>query len=238
MKRRFVALAGAALLALAGQQVSAADLPLKAAPRAVAPTFSWGGYYVGLHSGYAWGDAELFVPGSAASGTPVAHPDSYTFGGHVGYRRQINAWVLGGEADLSWLDGDNAGVVPNFPSQSFRAKTRWDASLRGVLGYTFNRWMVYATGGWSWLSIFGCGETTGVAVCLTDTSVTRTIDGWTAGGGLAYAYSDNLIARLEYLYADYGTFTFTGAGITGNVANLTTTTNKVRAGLSLRFAGP
>ena len=110
------------------------------------------------------------------------------------------------------------------------------ALLRGVLGHTFNRWdgllrrLV-------WLSIFGCA--TGVAVCLTDTSVTcNHLDGWTAGGGLAYAYSYNLIARLEYLYADYGTFTFTGAGITGNVANLTTTTNKVRAGLSLRFRRP
>ena len=66
-------------------------------------------------------------------------------------------------------------------------------------------------------------------------STTVTYGTWTAGGGLEYGITDNLSARVEYLYFD------TGNVGTGSIGPPTTTItsrlkdNLVRAGLNYRF---
>jgi outer membrane immunogenic protein len=222
---------------------TAADMrmPVKAPPPAAVVVYNWTGFYVGVDAGYHWAKIETFIPGVAASGVSTTKPDSFTVGGHIGYRHQFgNSFVLGVEADASWLDGDATGTFPGAPGQGFYGQTKWDASLRGILGIAANRTLFYVTGGWSWMGIEGCGVLTPApATCVAGTALTdKAVDGWTVGGCIAHAFTDNLIARAEFLYADYGDFSYTGAGIAGGVSNESVSAYKARVGLSWKFGGP
>lgn len=244
MKKLLVA--GIAAAAFCGAPALAADIPARAPAykaAAIAPVFNWTGFYVGADVGYLWSKFDLSLPGSPAAGTASPNPNSFTIGGHIGYRYQFpNSFVLGIEGDLAWLDGQDTGAFSGAPTGGIFAKTKWDASVRGTLGFAANRSLFYVTGGASWINSNGClvpniaAPTTCSATA--GTSVSDTFSGWTIGGGIAYAFTDNMIGRIEYLHADYGNRTFTTPGFTGGTANVDVTTDKVRASLSWRFAGP
>jgi outer membrane immunogenic protein len=235
-------LLAATILGLAAPAVAAdMRMPAKAPPPAVVAVYSWTSFYIGVDAGYHWAKIETFVPGAAASGVSTAKPHSFTFGGHIGYRHQFgNSFVLGVEADASWLDGDEVGIFPGAPGQAFNGQTKWDASVRGILGVAVSRTLFYVTGGWSWMGIEGCGTLApAFTTCVAGTALTdKAVNGWTFGGGIAHAFTDNLIARAEFLYADYGDFSYTGAGIAGGVSNESVNAYKARVGLSWKFGGP
>ena len=75
-------------------------------------------------------------------------------GAHVGYNFQINQWVLGLEGDV---DGSSlsktVAIAPfsnyyrNFVPTSVHSSLGVQGSIRGRLGYAFDRILVYATGG-------------------------------------------------------------------------------------------
>lgn len=143
-----------------------------------------------------------------------------------------------------YYPGGSANLMPGSGDSSFSVKTGWDASIRARLGFlptpTF---MVYATGGPAWLHLeqtsncpttpfFFCGSATlpvgnnNAAIVfptngpasITD-STTRL--GWTAGAGTEMMLGGNWIARAEYRFADFGTWsptdvrTCTSPGTTG-----------------------
>lgn len=75
-------------------------------------------------------------------------------------------------------------------------------------------------------------------VCAPGTSGPSTRSGWIAGGGIAYAFTDNLIGRIEYLHGDYGHFSYSASGAAGGVVSVTDKTDTIRAGLSWKFGAP
>jgi high affinity Mn2+ porin len=75
------------------------------------------------------------------------------------------------------------------------------STVRGRLGYAFDHWMVYATGGFAW-SLGRFGQTPGV-IDDPDKAL-RLHTGWAAGAGSEFAIAPNWTARLEYLYANFG----------------------------------
>jgi outer membrane immunogenic protein len=108
----------------------AADLPLKAPPPAVPPSFSWTGFYIGANGGYGWQDPTALFTGNdflsnglTCGGTlggtcvpPISFGISGVFGGlQGGYNWQVNQrWVLGVEADFDWsrIRGTGSANVP------------------------------------------------------------------------------------------------------------------------------
>ena len=94
----------------------------------------------------------------------------------------------------------------------------------------FDRLLVYATAGGA-----GGELRSNFAIPTGSTSTTVTYGTWTAGGGLEYGITDNLSARVEYLYFGTGDVT------TGSIGPPTTTItsrvndNLVRAGVNYRF---
>lgn len=198
--------------------------------------FNWTGAYVGADAGYVWANADVGVP--AYPDTAPTHPASFALGGHIGYRYEFsNAIVVGAEADLAWLDGVDAGAFRTFPASGARVTTNWSGSVRGILGYAFQRNLVYATGGWSSLDVKGCGLMTvsTSAACVPDTSFSRATDGWTVGLGIARAFTDHLIASIEYRYTDYGKFSYDAPGASGGVATLSAKSNEILARVSWKF---
>ena len=206
---------------------SAADVPVRRLPTKapVAPVvvagYDWTGWYFGGHAGVAWSrgavsDAPL--PNAVVANQPFLSFDndaSSVIGGiQGGYNWQFNRnWVVGVEADFSFssLNGSQtyapvpvvAGAVVAGSSETLSRDVEWFGTVRGRLGYAFDRWLVFATGGFAFakikndaLSIFPGGS----VYSFSDHS-TKT--GWTVGGGLEYGLTGNWTVRGEYLYLEF-----------------------------------
>jgi outer membrane immunogenic protein len=205
MQRVFLsALVGAALSAGAVQVGSAADMPLKAPPL-VAAAYSWTGCYVGIEGGGKWGRSrhDGYPPGPIQL-TPYFDVSGGLVGGEVGCNYQIGrSWAVGGEFDFSWADASGSsndtgpGGIPTFVSTT---KEQWLSTARLRVGPTWDRFWVYATGGFAAASVQATLNTNlfGLPI-FTETS---TQYGWTAGVGGEYAFSGNWSAKLEYLYVN------------------------------------
>jgi len=138
----------------------------KAPPVAVAPIFSWTGFYAGINAGYADPTATFgVVPGGSWVGDPdyanIVSAGSqrlglrgFTGGVQAGYNYQVNNIVLGIEGDLNYLGLKNSYATPVLPGAS--GGTYWasgdvglDAfyTLRGRLGLAADHWLFFVTGG-------------------------------------------------------------------------------------------
>jgi outer membrane immunogenic protein len=87
MKRILLGIAGLAALLLASQAASAADMAVKAPPKA-APPPTWTGFYVGLNGGIGWGQSKQTDTFGATSGW--YNQDGIFAGGTIGANYQIN----------------------------------------------------------------------------------------------------------------------------------------------------
>jgi outer membrane immunogenic protein len=215
----------------------AADLPSRAPPPVYLPPppiFTWTGIYIGGQIGYGWGtdNGSLFAidsAGNSASGAFSTNPQGVIGGAHVGYNLQINQWVLGleGSVDGTSLSGTSTfGVADTLGGAgTVTASTRSDVqgSIRGRVGVAWDRALIYATGGVA----FGGFDTNYTdpggylnVIPGTTSSFSNTRVGWTVGGGIEYAVTNNWSIRAEYRYTDFGTFTeapFPGAVLSTSI---------------------
>jgi len=232
MKR--LLLATVALAALAAP-AAAADLavkyPVKAVPVPV-QVFSWTGFYIGANAGY--GGNNIDQTGSASDTTPNPNFGSvfaplgssqtiagFFAGGQIGYNYQFaNNVVVGLEADLQWSDisGSNGAFANDFAvvpfgvvSGSANTKVEYFGTIRARLGYAFDRFLPYITGGAAYgkvkNSFAGAYTYTGPGPDYADFAwgdASSTSWGWTVGGGFEYAITNNWTVKTEYLYVDLG----------------------------------
>ena len=220
--KRFTLAACAGLLAAAMALPSfAADMPRPAykAPSSAAP-WNWTGFYVGINGGYGWGNSSWTDPVSGAT-TGDFNVSGALAGGTIGYNLQTGLWVWGleGDIDASWIKGTDATIC-------CETKNDWLATARGRIGYAMDRWMPFLTGG----AAFGDVKMTPVGFA----SETDTRFGWTAGGGLEYAFMGAWSAKLEYLYADLGKANCSAATC-GVATDVTFKTSIVRGGINYHF---
>jgi len=256
----------ASILAVSAVAASAADLHTKAPMRA-AEVFNWTGFYVGGNVGGAWenesGTSNFFSSSAAAAQTNTPQSNSLrntaVMGGvHAGYNWQITRWVFGVEADWDWThtkngfcrQTDNLSAACTDNGRGFlvlNGKADWLDSARGRLGYTWDRFMIYGTGGAAWAKfdssintnclVAGCGSNTASQNTTANFSDKKL--GWVAGGGVEAMLDTDWIARAEYLHYDLGSVTNTLAG-----DQQSTTWSRafryetVRVGLSYKFGGP
>jgi outer membrane immunogenic protein len=213
---------------------SAADMPRRApaykAPEPImAQPYNWTGFYVGGNLGYGWGRQDNSVDGTSVGSANV---NGIIGGGQVGYNWQVNQIVFGLEADFqgSGQKGDGSFTVP-FPG-TFTNKLDWFGTVRGRVGYAFDRWLPYVTGGWA----YGHGSIDASAPGVGAGSVSNTYSGWTVGGGLEYAFLNNWSAKIEYLYVDFGNGpSVTLAPSASVLSGGKLTDNIVRVGLNYKF---
>lgn len=235
-----LALATVAISALLTGAASAADLaarPYTKAPM-MAPIFSWTGFYIGADVGYGWGRSTGTGTNSVgAFPTPYSiDPSGVVGGGFVGYNWQFTNIVLGIEADWQASDVNGSGIFANNVGTLYNIRTSVSdyGSVRGRLGVAFDRWMLFGTAGWAWGSwdtSYGFAGAAGPFVTMN----VQSTDGWTAGAGVEYAFTNNFLGRVEYRYTDLGRATF--VNIPTNSAELgnRVTINDVRLGLAYKF---
>ncbi|MXQ10369.1 outer membrane protein [Microvirga makkahensis] len=211
-----ILLASVALFGFAGA-ASAADLPMRAAPPApivaAAPIFTWTGFYVGVNAGYGWNDdAEDIVFDPTTTIVGDSDEDGGFIGGaQIGYNYQIGSFVVGLEGDIQYADFGS--VTYAFPTGTVTLDSEdWFGTARARAGVAFDRALIYATGGFA----------------FTDNR-----SGWTLGGGLEYAFTNNLSAKIEGLYVNLDEDDFDFDGVTYSTGE--SDFGVVRAGLNFRF---
>ncbi len=236
-----------AVTALAGTAF-AADLPSRRAPPVYVPppaipVFTWTGLYVGGQVGYEFGRSNGFASNPVLGGLAAAgaKPDGVIGGAHIGYNYGLggmpafgglgSTFVVGVEGDV---DGSNYKSTYLLGGISDSTRQNIQGSVRGRLGVAVDRALFYATGGVA----FGDLGNNYVNTLngLTD-SYSHTRVGYTVGGGIEYAITNNFSLRAEYRYTDFGKFsdvlaTSTGGGV---AVRHHETDNRVQAGFSYKF---
>jgi outer membrane immunogenic protein len=247
-------LASVAVVAL-GAPAFAADMPVKARP---APAlYNWTGFYVGLNVGGAWARnsvTDSFFTG--ANGTGAAGPaglisnqaSGIIGGGQIGYNWQTGPVVLGIEADID-ASGQSASSCVNpvaTTTDCATVKVRSFGTVRGRVGYAFDRWLPYVTGGFAWQNV-SASETflaplMAGGIAQAGANGSRTLGGYAVGGGIEAALWENWTAGVEYLYLNSGTWTQTVANFAltnGNtpsvIESVRVQNNVVRFRLNYRF---
>jgi outer membrane immunogenic protein len=222
-------LATVALVALgATVPALAADLPARTytkAPAYAAPIYNWTGFYVGGHIG-----------GAFAGNNSLTGSDGRFMGGIQGgadYQFATN-WVLGIEAQYSWLSNNNGGVL--FPGGVLvNSNSNQLGSVTGRLGYSFGPTLLYAKGGYAFKDGDNAGATNGAGVPVAFTVDGNHRDGYTVGAGLEYMFAPNWSAKIEYQYYNFGSGTFTSGPVGLLGARFRDDENTVKAGLNYRF---
>ena len=267
-----ILLGTAALVVLAGPAFAADMAPrmyTKAAP-VVAPIYNWSGMYAGLHAGYTFGDRNGvdttgILAGNVANVAAGARApfvgvdrDGFIGGGQIGWNWQSNSpWVWGLEADISYTDvrsttnfvtilppalGGAAGGSPL--NNSLSSKMEYFGTVRGRLGYAWDRTMVYATGGLAYGQVENSAVFNNAANVAQFAGSSRdTKTGYTVGGGIEHAWTGNWTVKAEYLYYDLGRNDVTVpvlpgvAGAGGYISSFKNDGHIVRAGLNYKFGG-
>jgi outer membrane immunogenic protein len=233
LRMKLRSLAVACLLSIGAMPALAADLPARMVTKApaMAPAFSWTGFYIGGNVGYAWGETHGSLPTTAGVGN--FDVNGIFGGGQVGFNYQMSNWVFGIEADYQGadIDGTSAALAGN----SMVANVERFGTVRGRLGFAWDRWMVYGTGGYA----FGARVTTNTTVpTALFTPTANNLDGWAAGAGVEYAFAPNWSAKLEYLHVDLDSQTYSvnaGCVATPGACQLGTRLDTVRLGVNWRF---
>ena len=181
-------------------------------------TFDWSGGYVGTELGYAAGFSNFSaaeVDSSILRGSiGLAHGyDAFTgdgsyFGGLVaGYSYVLPSRLLVGmEGDISFpnsISGSQTVSSAIAGSANYDDTVLLFATARGRIGYAFDRWLVYATGGFA-LSRDQLDRTqlSGAGAGSTDTEFLTRL-GITAGTGVEVGLTPKLSAKLEYRFYDF-----------------------------------
>jgi outer membrane immunogenic protein len=200
-------------------------------------------------------------------------------GAQAGYNQQIGAWVFGFEADFQGTDLNRNGnafaaaVNPRatFPvfdpftnAETYRASAEidWFGTVRGRIGFAWDRLLVYGTGGAIFANVttshfldraFLPATFAGFPGPTNLTSIgshDAIVPGWIAGGGVEYAFWNNVSIKVEGMYyelqkthaggREIPNFNILALGL--NAGNVVTTDIKhhgflVRGGINWRFYG-
>jgi outer membrane immunogenic protein len=254
------------------------------------PVFSWSGAYFGVNAGYAFSDDQTIITrgNNGAGAGPLLPPnltntvnnvalgrrtpsirseqDGFSAGGQIGYNFQLtpgSGFVFGIEADAQYMDLDQGRryLSPLNDPSTFRQSLDFLGTVRGRLGYAFDRFMIYGTGGFAYGNVTydaqffsnAAGNPLAYRGRFSDIET-----GYAYGGGIEYALptdsflnffrSNAVTLKVEYLRYDLGGRNVTVDSInpatggqfvpTANgsyTSRFSTEGNLVRAGLNFKF---
>lgn len=164
----------------------------------------WAGVYGGVQLGYGWGD------------TGTLDTNGFLGGVTLGANWQQDAFVFGAEADIAYSGIGDSRLVDRYDLD-------WIGTIRGRIGYAFDRFMVFGTGGVAWTSaeyaLRAAGSDSAFHV------------GWTLGLGAEAAVTDRVSVRVDYLHLHFGDEYYSvGPGLM-----IEPSANLLRVGLNYRF---
>jgi len=196
-------------------------------------SYDWSGWYVGAHVGEVSGSSNWSAtqPGGAPGlngsfDLPfnfdfMAGTGSYVAGLQGGYNYVFPSHVmLGFETDISFPNSDvvipfavrvNQTIISPLTGQvTYGEAVAYYGSVRGRVGYAFDHFLLYGTGGLAWT--FDQVTRSQIAGFPVGGSATPgTVDlvqpwrlGWAAGAGVEIPVTGNWTAKAEYLWTGFG----------------------------------
>ena len=238
-------MAGFALLAAA-----LGGAPDKAAAQAgFRPSLSpWEGVYLGVHAGYGWGNNDVVedpanpFPYNGA-GNSWSFDTAGALGGiHAGLNWESYGLVMGLETSFGYLAVE--GDAPDPASAGLDTVAMQGdgtyADITARIGFAPGNMLYYMEAGaafadldWSVEDDCNTGACGGTTINAGNDGIES---GWTAGVGIAYAFSQHASLRLEYAYYDLGEIAVTGtSGVNTYGWTQDVTLHTVAAGLSFLF---
>jgi outer membrane immunogenic protein len=207
---------------LSAGAAQAADMPLKAPPRAAPYMSDWTGFYIFGFGGYSWGKISPNDIDLDPFHNPKPKGGVFGFGG--GYNWQYGGWVGGVEVDYGFShEKDNQSISIRGCDMVSRLSIDCDGSVglnskidalgsaRVRVGYLFTpNLLAYGTAGLGWgrakISVNLCEG----SECLELLNSKTNVFGWVAGGGLEWKVPgfDHVRIRGEYLHYDFGSTSF------------------------------
>lgn len=184
--------------------------------------------------------------------------DTFSGGLFMGYNFQLSKSLLAGvEGDIAWFNSDESKTelddpllvlknsrqkypfVRNYFFDEERLKVKRSAALRARLGYTNDRYLVYATAGLATMRSSYSYTIDGIMTYYpASETVQKSLTGYTVGSGIEYALTNHVILRSEYRYTDYGSkdFDFNNEFIDEPVTfKADYKTHEVRLGIAYKF---
>ena len=210
--------------------------------------YDWTGVYGGVHAGFVQANVTVDQNKVPIDGLDVSYERDFNgfVGGAIGgVNFQAGSFVFGLDMDFGGVAADGEGTAHGKGTVNgedieedirFQHGIDWAAHVRGRLGFALDRLLVYGAGGLA-IADFDVQSSRGVQ------GNNRLDDGghatgWSAGGGLEYAATDNLLVRAEFLHDEYTD----EKGICGLILGCNNfevgfTDNIVRLGVSWKFMG-
>lgn len=197
----------------------AADLAVKA-PYAPVSTFSWSGFYAGLHAGYGWGKSDWtgrLVGDPTIVASPLSpNPKGVLGGVQAGANYQAGNWVVGleWEFDLTARKASADGVITQAGvpvlGTTATSSIEWLTQFSGRAGFAVDHTLFYGKAG------VAAGQAKDGMILTAPGGVPNAIDtgtktnllvGWVAGAGVEHYFAPNWSAKVEYNYVDLGSTT-------------------------------
>ena len=255
MKKLLFARVAALAVTIAGPAF-AADMPLKS-ETPFAARFNWTSCYLGGHLGGGFAHKDITDPvqlvqdsflgaGSTNGITTVSPgPSGVVIGGQIGCDYQFaSSWVVGieGAASGSTMKASRTVGLPlgNPDTALVRASTDFLPSVTARLGYAFDNVLVYARGG---VALAGdrfnvTGSFAGAPFAFEGLDNRL---GWTAGGGVDWAFSHHWSANIEYDYYQFGhggVLMSDPINAFAGIVDVKQTVQVVKVGLNFHIWGP
>ena len=199
-----------ALALLGASPAHAGDAAMPAKAPAAASAFDWTGPYLGAHFGPGLGNFN--VGGHPAAGEVLDFSGSRLKGWLGGFQAGYNVQfpdrvVLGVEAGLSFTSVNRATDVSELvehETSHFDSNVDDVATLRGRVGYAFDRFLPYLIGGFAWSrNKIEVNYESELAL-----SQSRIHLGWTLGAGVEFPIHGNWTGKVEYNYVALGSKTY------------------------------
>ncbi|GJE76010.1 hypothetical protein BGCPKDLD_2601 [Methylorubrum suomiense] len=256
------------------------------------PVFTWTGFYAGLHTGYAFTDNPNIRTVGNQAGTALnvannfrpaslkSEVDGFSkIGGGFGYNLQFtpgSGFVVGAAFDITWTDLEKnrgflgspntvGGLFPATPNASvYTQNLDYLGTVNGKIGYAFDRFLVYGTGGLAFGQVAYGASFFGTAAQGQPLQFVGGYDkqfetGYNYGGGIEYAIpaesflnyfafgrflgiKSDVTIKAEYIRYDLGGRSIVVQGVLpGNAATSYTSTFKtegslIRAGFNYKFS--
>ncbi|MER9171217.1 porin family protein [Mesorhizobium australicum] len=200
---RIISLAIAGFLASLAGSAFAADAVVN---DVTVETINWSGAYIGGVAGYGWNRNTYNYSFSSVD----FNSDGFVGGVTAGYNWQRGQVVFGVEGDISYADMKGSEQTVPFVApcgiEGCTAEVNWFGTGRARLGYAFENFLPYLTGGFAVGHVKGSADLGACGFVSCGYSDTRW--GWAAGAGVEWAMNQKLSFKAEYLHVDLGSPSF------------------------------
>lgn len=203
---------------------------------------------------------QTYGPAAAASANgSLSNSETFIGGGEVGYDFPVSPlprWMAGFVADLDTTTSSTASMSnivarAGFPDDRVQTNIRitnrltYLSTLRGRLGYLVDPavW-IYATGGLAIGDVVSSTQLTGIEIPNTGSTninasgrASKTLAGYTVGGGAEWRLDQAWSVKAEYLYFDLGSVTYNNSPFSATLLSNGAIDNAANSVTKARFSG-